>query len=96
MKGKKTYLVGAVALASASVLWWVRAIDTGQAATLIFIGLGFITLRHGLSTERIRLLLELLEPYRPSPPAPAVRGSMGVGPASEAPSGRTPQSGEPR
>lgn len=95
MKGKKTYLVGAVALASASLLWWVRAIDTGQAATLIFIGLGLITLRHGLSSERIRLLLELLEPYRPSPPA-GRSPSMGVGPAGEAPSGRTPQSGEPR
>lgn len=73
MKGKKTYLVGALAVASAALLWWFSAIDTGQAATLIFVGLGLISLRHGLTTERIRLLLELVAPYRPSGEKPAAQ-----------------------
>lgn len=67
MKGKKTYFVGALAVATAGVLWWFAAIDTGQAATLIVVGLGLVSLRHGLTTERIRLLLELVAPYRPAP-----------------------------
>ena len=70
MKGKKTYAVGALAVASAALLWWFGAIDTGQAATLIFVGLGLVSLRHGLTTERIQLLLELVAPYRPRPSAP--------------------------
>ncbi|MFQ5817922.1 MAG: hypothetical protein ACE5H2_08205 [Terriglobia bacterium] len=68
MKGMKTYLVGALAVAGAALLWWYGAIDTGQAATLILVGLGLMTLRHGLTTERIKLLLELLAPYRPGRP----------------------------
>ena len=67
MKGKKTYVVGAVAVASAALLWWFSAIDTGQAATLIVVGLGLMSLRQGLTTERVALLLELAAPYRPSP-----------------------------
>ncbi|MFQ5925901.1 MAG: hypothetical protein ACE5MH_00510 [Terriglobia bacterium] len=66
MKGKKTYLVGALAVTSAALLWWYGAIDTGQAATLIMVGLGLASLRHGLTSERIALLLELLDPYRPA------------------------------
>ena len=65
MKGKKTYVVGAVGVASAALLWWFSAIHTGQAATLIVVGLGLMSLRQGLTTERVALLLELAAPYRP-------------------------------
>lgn len=84
MKGKKTYLVGASACALAGVLWWFSAIDTGQAATLIVVGLGLVSLRHGLTTERIRVLLELAAPYRPQP-------SRSIGTGSN-----QPQAGETR
>lgn len=81
MKGKKTYLVGALAVASAAVLWWFSAIDTGQAATLIVVGLGLVSLRHGLTTERIQLLLELVASYRPSPTGERAGYSAGNHPA---------------
>lgn len=75
MRGKKTYLIGGLALTSTALLWWYSAIDTASAATLLFIGLGLISLRHGLTTERIKLLLELVGPYRPAPPAAQSRAS---------------------
>lgn len=65
LKGKKSYLIGALMLVYAGVGYYLKQMNETQALTLVMTALGMFGIRKGISEETQSLYTALKKPDEP-------------------------------